>query len=54
MNKTPFELGYKAWYNKQGINENPFPYPGDLKDPEGKSDYWLWYAGWQKADRENV
>ncbi len=53
INKSPYMLGYKAYRERKGVRNNPFPYPGDDKDDEGKSDYWQWYAGWSKADMDN-
>jgi hypothetical protein len=54
----PYQAGFRAYRERKGITDNPYPRPADSAprpspDDSAKSDYWRWYDGWRKADRED-
>lgn len=39
---TPYEEGYRAYRNRAGVIDNPYP--------RGSMEHEQWYDGWRKAD----
>lgn len=46
---TPYEQGYKAYGDRLGTTDNPYPYPGD--DAPDSDPHWRWYHGYVQAER---